>query len=91
MSTIEQVQENIDSASRSGIGSLTDAELDLIAKAKKTYEGFQLIPCTNCGYCIPCPEGVDIPRILKISQRWDHVRKKRVCEERLSDVCSRVK
>ncbi len=66
MSTIEQVQENIDSASRSGIGSLTDAELDLIAKAKKTYEGFQLIPCTNCGYCIPCPEGVDIPRILKI-------------------------
>ena len=25
-----------------------------------------LIPCTRCNYCLPCPEGVDIPRILKI-------------------------
>jgi len=66
MSTMQQVQENIASASRSGIGSLTSAEMDLVAMAKKTYEGFQLIPCTNCGYCIPCPEGIDIPRILKI-------------------------
>ena len=66
MSTLEQVQENIASASRSGIGSLTSTELDLIAEAKATYEGFQLIPCTSCGYCVPCPEGVDIPRILKI-------------------------
>jgi len=66
MSTMQHVQENIASASRSGIGSLTNAELKLVAEAKATYEGFQLIPCTNCGYCIPCPEGVDIPRILKI-------------------------
>ncbi len=66
MSTMQQVQENIASASRSGIGRLTSAELDLVAEAKTTYEGFQLIPCTNCGYCVPCPEGVDIPRILKI-------------------------
>jgi len=66
MSTMGQVKENIASASRSGVGSLTSAELDLIAEAKATYEGFQLIPCTNCGYCMPCPEGVDIPRILKI-------------------------
>ena len=66
MSTMQQVQENIASASRSGVGKLTDVELELVALAKATYEGFQLIPCTNCGYCIPCPEGVDIPRILKI-------------------------
>ena len=66
MSTLEQVQENIASASTSGIGTLSNADLDLIAEAKKTYEGFQLVPCTNCGYCVPCPEGVDIPRILKI-------------------------
>jgi len=66
MSSMQQVQENIDSASRSGVGTLSTEELDLVAKAKKTYEGFQLIPCTNCGYCMPCPEGVDIPRILKI-------------------------
>lgn len=66
MSNLQQVKENINSASRSGVGNLSKAELDSVAKAKVTYEGFQLIPCTNCGYCMPCPEGVDIPRILKI-------------------------
>jgi len=25
-----------------------------------------LIPCTRCGYCVPCPEGIDIPRLLNI-------------------------
>jgi predicted aldo/keto reductase-like oxidoreductase len=66
MSTMQQVQENIASASRSGVGTLSAEELELVATVKKTYENFQLIPCTNCGYCMPCPEGVDIPRILKI-------------------------
>ncbi len=66
MSTLEQVKENVISASRSGVGSLLENELDLVSSVKKTYEEFALIPCTNCGYCIPCPEGVDIPRILKI-------------------------
>lgn len=66
MSTMEQLMDNIASASRSGVGKMTESELELVALAKATYEGFQLIPCTNCGYCIPCPEGVDIPRILKI-------------------------
>jgi predicted aldo/keto reductase-like oxidoreductase len=66
MSSRQQLEENIASASRSGVGTLSNAELDLVAQVKETYEGFQLIPCTNCGYCVPCPEGVDIPRILKI-------------------------
>ena len=66
MSTLQQVEENAASANRSGIGSLSQSETDLVAQVKKTYEGFALIPCTRCGYCIPCPEGVDIPRILHL-------------------------
>ena len=66
MSSLEQVEENIASASRSGVGSLTKSELKLIDDVRKAYLDMDLIPCTNCGYCIPCPEGVDIPRILRI-------------------------
>lgn len=66
MSTMEQVEENAVSASRSGVGSLLKSEVELVAQVKKTYEGYALIPCTRCGYCIPCPEGVDIPRILHL-------------------------
>ena len=27
---------------------------------RKTYQGMQAILCTQCGYCLPCPEGVNI-------------------------------
>lgn len=66
MSTLQQVEENAASASLSGPNSLAESEVKLVAKVKKTYESFALIPCTRCGYCIPCPEGVDIPRVLHL-------------------------
>ncbi len=61
MSTMEQVVENVESACRSGAGSLTPEELDLIARAQKAREELGVSPCTGCGYCLPCPHGVDIP------------------------------
>ncbi len=66
MSTLEQVKENVISASRSGVGNLTKEELQVVDKVRKAYLDMELIPCTSCGYCVPCPEGVDIPRILRI-------------------------
>jgi predicted aldo/keto reductase-like oxidoreductase len=66
MSAIGDVEENLASADRSGINSLTADELELIAAVKKAYEEKALIPCTSCGYCLPCPEGVDIPRLFSI-------------------------
>lgn len=66
MSAVQQVEENLASASRSGVGSLSPVELALIDQVRETYQSFALIPCTHCGYCVPCPEGVDIPRILEI-------------------------
>ena len=26
--------------------------------------------CTNCGYCMPCPEGVDIPHHMGLFRNW---------------------
>lgn len=61
MSNMEQVKQNIESANRSGIHSLTQEELDILTKAKETYRKLSPIPCTGCYYCMPCPSGVDIP------------------------------
>ncbi len=66
MSTLDQVQENLNSAANSGIDSLNEDDLRLVSHVKETYQDMALIPCTSCNYCLPCPEGVDIPRILKI-------------------------
>lgn len=62
MSELVQVQENIASASRSEIGSLKPSEKNLVARARAVYRNLSPIPCTQCGYCIPCPHGVAIPR-----------------------------
>lgn len=61
MSTMQQVQENVASASRSGVGKLTAEELQIIEAARDKYNEICPIPCTQCRYCMPCPNGVDIP------------------------------
>ena len=66
MSAMEQVEENVRSACASGVGSLTEDELDVIRRACEEYQGLDTIGCTRCGYCMPCPSGVNIPVILQL-------------------------
>lgn len=40
---------------------LTPLHLDAIKKAHKAISESMYVPCTACGYCMPCPKGVDIP------------------------------
>jgi predicted aldo/keto reductase-like oxidoreductase len=66
MSTPEQVDENVALAAGSRTGSLEEQERALYPLARAAYEGLSLIPCTRCGYCVPCPHGVDIPENLAV-------------------------
>ncbi len=61
MSTMKQLLDNIGYADRSAVGSLSAAELALFDEARARYEELTAIPCTDCGYCMPCPQSVDIP------------------------------
>jgi predicted aldo/keto reductase-like oxidoreductase len=61
MSTLEQVKQNIASASQAKISQLSDKELGMFVLAKEVMEGRSPIPCTKCEYCMPCPNGVNIP------------------------------
>jgi len=64
MSTMEQVIENVASADESGPGTLSEGDLTAIAQACDKYRGLFPIPCTECRYCMPCPNGVWIPHNL---------------------------
>ena len=66
MSTMAQVEENIASAGRSGMGALTGEELSLVARVRDAYRALIPIPCTDCEYCQPCSSGVKIPGIFNI-------------------------
>ncbi len=61
MSSMAQVEEDTGLAARSRVGCLDDAERALYAVVRERYRALSLIPCTRCGYCMPCPHGVDIP------------------------------
>ena len=62
MSSMTQVEENIASANLSGLEKLTGCRAGLITLARETYHQLSPIPCTDCEYCLPCPNGVEIPR-----------------------------
>lgn len=61
MTTLEQVKQNIESACRSGVDLLDDEERELVRRVRDKYRELSPIPCTKCGYCLPCPNGVNIP------------------------------
>jgi predicted aldo/keto reductase-like oxidoreductase len=66
MSTMEQVEQNVVSADTSSSNSLSSEEVTVFKKVKTKYRELCPIPCTNCEYCLPCPNDVRIPRIFEI-------------------------
>jgi uncharacterized protein len=66
MNTLQQVEENVASAASAGPGLLAPDELALIDRVKQAYRELCPIPCTDCRYCQPCPNGVAISRIFAI-------------------------
>lgn len=66
MGEIDQIKENISVAEEAVPNSLTESELKLYEEVKEVYRGLMKIDCTSCGYCMPCPAGVDIPTCFEI-------------------------
>lgn len=63
MSAIEQVNDNIIYASRAE--KLSESEKNSLLETKKVFDTMALVPCTKCAYCMPCPAGLDIPKIYE--------------------------
>jgi predicted aldo/keto reductase-like oxidoreductase len=62
MSAMSQLQENLALAKDPTISNpLTKAEKLTLAEARAALLGRTRVPCTRCGYCMPCPHGVNIP------------------------------
>jgi len=61
LSTLDQVRQNVATAEHAGVGQLDEEALELIGRVQQKYEELSPVPCTKCGYCMPCPHGVNIP------------------------------
>ncbi len=66
MSSFQQVEDNLTYAARSSVGMLSEREVEKLEQAARVYRSMALVPCTKCRYCMPCPFGLDIPRIYEL-------------------------
>lgn len=71
VTNMDQLQENMHILSDAEPNSLSDDELKIIEKVGTKYN--ELIPysCTNCKYCMPCPNKVSIPDIISDRNEWE--------------------
>lgn len=66
MGSMEQLKENIGYAKNAEAGMLTDEERKAIISAGHAFNAGARVQCTGCSYCMPCPKGIDIPKIFKL-------------------------
>ncbi|HKK65330.1 MAG TPA: aldo/keto reductase [Clostridia bacterium] len=66
MSSMEQVQQNLASANESAARAFSTETHILFEQMREMYDSLRKVNCTGCGYCTPCPSGVNIPRILRL-------------------------
>ena len=58
MTTFEHVKQNIEIAST--LDKISEHDQEVIREVARTYRTHLGNDCTRCGYCMPCPHGVDI-------------------------------
>jgi len=61
MNSIEMVEENLRLADETRVGEFTEQDRQLVEQVKTAINQKMKVGCTGCGYCMPCPQGVDIP------------------------------
>jgi hypothetical protein len=60
------IEENLAIAAQALPNSLTGDEIKLAEEVARTYRILMKVSCTGCGYCMPCPSDVNIPRCFDI-------------------------
>ena len=66
----EQIDENLRIFDTVEAGIMTPEELKLMDDVRSAYISRTKIGCTGCRYCMPCPNGVNIPGIFS---SWNNV------------------
>ena len=61
MNDLQQVEENCRTASEAMPGQLSDQDRKMFADVLASILSDVKVACTGCGYCQPCPQGIDIP------------------------------
>lgn len=64
--SIHDVIDSADIADSAELEDLTVQEELLINRVRDEYLKLSRIPCSSCRPCLPCPQGIDVPRIFEL-------------------------
>ena len=60
MNSDEMVEDNIKTANETQIGELTADDEAMLKNVVKAINSKMKVGCTGCGYCMPCPQNINI-------------------------------
>jgi hypothetical protein len=66
MNEESHIEENLRIAGEALPNSLTADEKALVERAADKYREIMKVNCSGCGYCMPCPAGVNIPGAFEV-------------------------
>lgn len=70
MNSVEMVEDNVATANDVQIGELGENEEKMLQEVVNAINVKMKVGCTGCGYCMPCPKGVDIPGTFAAYNRY---------------------
>ncbi|MGZ7115235.1 MAG: aldo/keto reductase [Halobacteriota archaeon] len=70
MNDEQHITENLHTAETALPNSMNSGELATVSRVADAYKQLIKVPCTGCGYCMPCPQGVNIPHNFWIYNQY---------------------
>lgn len=64
MNEASQIDQNAATAAKAAPNSLTPDERAMFGEVERIFRASYKVPCTGCNYCMPCPQGINIPGVF---------------------------
>ncbi len=73
MESKEIIDENVKTVQRK---NFSPQKIELLDEIISKSRAGVMAPCTSCNYCAPCTQGIDIPRVIRIYNRYSVLERK---------------
>ena len=69
MSNMEQLKDNVNTFKNPV--AMDEKATKVIADVMAAINAFKVVDCTKCEYCLPCPVGINIPKVFEVYNKYE--------------------